>query len=64
MKTAWGDKASDVWQDRAKREALLDRWGTPEDIARAVAFLASPAASFINGQVLPVNGGWRGDAST
>ena len=40
-------------------ESLLGRWGTPEDVARAVRFLASPAAAFITGQVIPVNGGLR-----
>lgn len=36
----------------------LGRWGTPEDIAPAVLFLASPAARFITGQTLPVDGGY------
>lgn len=40
-----------------KNETPLGRLGTPEDIAAAVAFLVSPAASFITGQVLGVNGG-------
>ncbi len=35
----------------------LQRAGTPDDIAHAVAFLASDAASYITGQILPVNGG-------
>jgi len=36
----------------------LRRWGTPEDVAQAVVFLASPAASFITGIILPVDGGY------
>jgi len=34
------------------------RWGTPEDIAGAAVFLASPASDFIHGAILPVDGGW------
>ena len=36
----------------------LPRLGRPEDVAGAVSFLASPDASFINGHVLVVDGGW------
>jgi 3-oxoacyl-[acyl-carrier protein] reductase len=36
----------------------LGRLGAPEDIARAVAFLASEKADFITGQVLTVDGGF------
>src|SRR5262249_28061625 len=33
IRTAWGDRASDRWQQRVERETLLRRWGTPEDVA-------------------------------
>jgi len=57
IKTKWGSSASQNWQDRAKNEALLARWGTPEDVAGVVRFLVSPAASFVTGQTIPINGG-------
>jgi meso-butanediol dehydrogenase / (S,S)-butanediol dehydrogenase / diacetyl reductase len=36
----------------------LNRYGTPEEIAEAVGYLCSPAASYINGQTLAVDGGF------
>jgi 3-oxoacyl-[acyl-carrier protein] reductase len=57
IKTAWGESAGAVWQERAKNESLLSRWGMPEDVAQAIRFLASPQASFITGQIMAVNGG-------
>jgi NAD(P)-dependent dehydrogenase (short-subunit alcohol dehydrogenase family) len=35
----------------------MARFGTPEDIGRAAVFLSSDAAAFINGVILPVDGG-------
>ena len=58
IQTQWGEGASDKWNQRAKRESLMKRWGTPQDVANVAAFLCSDEASFISGQVLPVNGGF------
>ena len=49
--------------DLARRDAIvartpLGRWGQPADVAGAALFLASPAAAFITGIVLPVDGGY------
>ncbi len=41
----------------------MARFAMPEDVAEGIAFLASDAASFINGVSLPVDGGWTGDIS-
>ncbi len=45
------------WADRVARTVPRRRLGTPNDVGAAVAFLASDAADWITGQVLPVNGG-------
>jgi len=57
IQTAWGKNASRQWQERVQRETPLGRWGTPEDVAAAARWLVSPAASYIHGQIIRVNGG-------
>ncbi len=59
IRTAWADQASENWHAIAKQDSLLSRWGTPEDVAAVVSFLASDKSEFINGQIIPVNGGFR-----
>ena len=44
--------------DQLMSRTPLARWGTPREIGLATAFLASPAASFVTGTNLPVDGGW------
>ena len=57
IRTAWGEEASAVWQQRVLRETPLRRWGTPEDVAATARWLVSPAAQFLTGQVIRINGG-------
>lgn len=57
IRTAWGDNASDYWQQRVMAETPLKRWGKPQDIANMARFLLSDDASYITGQVINVNGG-------
>jgi 3-oxoacyl-[acyl-carrier protein] reductase len=59
IKTAWGTSSDSYWDRRAKAEALLGRWGAAEDVAQTISWLVSPAAEFVNGQCIAVNGGRR-----
>ena len=56
-------KMTEVSQSGAVNDGILQRtplgrWGTPEDIAGAALFLASPAAGFITGETLNIDGGF------
>ena len=49
--------------DTARNAAILDRipaghWGQPEDISGAAVYLCTPAASYVHGTTLNVDGGW------
>jgi 2-deoxy-D-gluconate 3-dehydrogenase len=57
------DNTQALREDETRSRQILERipagrWGTPEDVAGAFVFLASPASDYVNGVVLPVDGGW------
>jgi 2-deoxy-D-gluconate 3-dehydrogenase len=59
------DNTQALQDDPVRREQITTRipagrWAEPEDIAGAIVFLSSPAADYVHGVVLPVDGGWLG----
>jgi len=57
------DNTAALRADEQRSKQILDRipagrWGTPQDLAGAAVFLASPASDYVNGHVLVVDGGW------
>ena len=57
IETAYGASANRDFYDRVAAETPLRRWGRPEDVAGSAVWLASPAASFVTGQAINLNGG-------
>ncbi len=55
-KNATGPRA-EAWDRWIKREVPMQRYGTPEEIGDMTAFLLSDRASFVNGALIPVDGG-------
>lgn len=59
------DNTQALRNDKTRYASILERipqgrWGTPEDFAGPVVFLASTASDYVNGEILTVDGGWMG----
>ncbi|WP_369941797.1 2-dehydro-3-deoxy-D-gluconate 5-dehydrogenase KduD [Xanthomonas medicagonis] len=57
------DNTAQLRADAARNQSILDRipagrWGVPEDLGGTAVFLASSASDYVNGTVIPVDGGW------
>ena len=59
IETEMSETVRDLAGDEIKKRILLRRFGQPEDIARAVWFLASGLSDYITGEVLSVDGGFK-----
>ena len=57
IETAFGETVDAAAHRRVAESAPMKRWGTPDDVAGAVLYLASPAAAFITGETIVVGGG-------
>ena len=57
------DNTAQLRADEARQQAILERipagrWGSPADLQGAFVFLASAASDYLNGAIIPVDGGW------
>jgi len=57
IETAFAQAADAEFRRAVAESTPLRRWGTPADVAGAAIYLASPAATFITGQAININGG-------
>jgi 3-oxoacyl-[acyl-carrier protein] reductase len=60
IETAFGAGVDRGFYDEVAAGTPLGRWGRPQDVAGAAVWLASPAAAFVTGQAINVNGGTVG----
>ncbi len=57
IETSFGEQADPEFRRSVAESTPLGRWGRPQDVAEAALYLASPAAAFVTGQAINVNGG-------
>jgi 3-oxoacyl-[acyl-carrier protein] reductase len=57
IETSFGEQADREFHRSVARSTPLGRWGSPQDVAAAALYLASPQAAFVTGQAINVNGG-------
>jgi NAD(P)-dependent dehydrogenase (short-subunit alcohol dehydrogenase family) len=51
-------KNNTAWYEAYAAKSIMNRWGRPDEVAAATLFLCAPAASYITGTILFVDGGW------
>jgi 3-oxoacyl-[acyl-carrier protein] reductase len=57
IETAFGEGVDEATYRHVAESTPMRRWGTPDDVAAAAVFLASPAAAFITGETIVIGGG-------
>ena len=57
ISTAFAHQLDETTRQDIGQSVPLKRWGTPDDVAGAAVFLATPAAAYLTGQTLFVGGG-------
>ncbi|MGL4594582.1 MAG: SDR family NAD(P)-dependent oxidoreductase [Thermoguttaceae bacterium] len=60
IQTRWGKTAPPEWTQKVKDDSLAERWGTPDDVAESVMFLAQKESDFVDGIDFRLDGGKRG----
>lgn len=58
--TAMAATIPEAVREEMLKNIPLNRFGRPEDVANVCLFLCSPLAAYVTGQIIEVNGGWRG----
>jgi 3-oxoacyl-[acyl-carrier protein] reductase len=60
IKTRWGKKTSADYLRRGAEDSLMERWGTPEEVADTILFLSSDAANYLDGLDIRLDGTKKG----